>query len=295
MSTPAVPNPDTEVQVERTETILPTLFGEGYGIYQVNRKSFVASFLMEIALVAMIVWGSTWTWTHREQLRQVVATTVISLDNTPILKPDKDETGGGGGGGNHSKFQTPKGAVPKQSLQQITPPQVVPPEHAKLTADPTVVVPPQIKLPTNGDLGNPLSSITGPLSQGTGLGGGLGSGTGTGIGSGSGPGVGPGRGGGYGGGVFHVGGGVSAPKPIYDPDPDYSEEARKAHWQGTVLLWVVVGPDGKVHDVKVSRTLGLGLDEKAVEAVRTWKFDPARKNGQAVAVEMTIEVNFHMY
>jgi TonB family protein len=133
------------------------------------------------------------------------------------------------------------------------------------------------------------------MSQGTGLGGGLGSGTGTGIGSGSGPGVGPGHGGGFGGGVFHVGGGVSAPRAIYDPDPDYSEEARKAHWQGTVLLWVVVGPDGKVRDVKVSRSLGLGLDEKAMEAVKVWKFDPARKNGQPVAVEMTIEVNFHMY
>jgi TonB family protein len=58
---------------------------------------------------------------------------------------------------------------------------------------------------------------------------------------------------------------------------------------------VVVGPDGKVHDVKVSRSLGLGLDEKAMEAVKVWKFDPARKNGQPVAVEMTIEVNFHMY
>jgi TonB family protein len=294
MSTPAVSKADPTVPAERVETILPTLFGEGYGTYAVNRKSFVASFLLEIALVAMVVWASTWTWTHREQLRNTVST-VISLDTTPILKPDKDETGGGGGGGNHEKIQTAKGAVPKQKLEQITPPQVVPPEKAKLRVDPSVVVPPQIKLPTNGDLGNPLASITGPMSQGTGLGGGLGSGTGTGIGSGSGPGVGPGHGGGFGGGVFHVGGGVSAPRAIYDPDPDYSEEARKAHWQGTVLLWVVVGPDGKVHDVKVSRSLGLGLDEKAMEAVKVWKFDPARKNGQPVAVEMTIEVNFHMY
>ena len=294
MTTPAVSKAESAVPAERVETILPTLFGEGYGIYQVNRRSFVASFLLEIALVATVVWASTWTWTHRQELRQTVST-VISLDESPILKPDKEIAGGGGGGGAHEKVQTPKGAVPKQKLEQITPPQVVPPERAKLTADPSVVVPPQIKLPTAGDLGNPLASITGPMSQGTGLGGGLGSGTGTGIGSGSGPGVGPGRGGGYGGGVFHVGGGVSAPRPIYDPDPDYSEEARKAHWQGTVLLWVVVGPDGKVHDVKVSRSLGLGLDEKAVEAVRIWKFDPARKNGQPVAVEMTIEVNFHMY
>lgn len=281
-------------KAERPEVILPTLFGEGYGIYKVNRQSFVASFLLEIAFVSIVVLLGSWTWSHKEQLKQT-ASTIIELDTSPLLKPDKEETGGGGGGGNREKFQTPKGAVPKQSLEQITPPQVVPPEHAKLIAEPTVVVPPQINLPKSGDLGNPLASISGPLSQGTGIGGGLGSGTGTGIGSGQGPGVGPGYGGGFGGGVFRVGGGVSAPRPIYDPDPDYSEEARKAHWQGTVMLTVVVGPDGKVHDARVARSLGLGLDEKAIEAVRQWKFDPARKNGQAVAVQVNIEVNFHMY
>lgn len=294
MSSQAVTKTDFAAPETRPETILPTLFGEGYGIYEVNRKSFVASFLLEMAAISMLIFLSTWTWSHKTELKQM-ATTVISLDESPILKPDKDQAGGGGGGGNKDKFQTPKGAVPKQALEQVTPPQVVPPEHAKLTADPTVVVPPQIKLPTNGDLGNPLASITGPLSQGTGIGGGLGSGNGTGIGSGDGSGVGPGRGGGYGGGLFHVGGGVSAPKAIYDPDPDYSEEARKAHWQGTVVLGVVIGADGKVHDVKVVRSLGLGLDEKAVETVKTWRFEPSRKDGQPVAVQLNIEVNFHMY
>ncbi len=294
MSTPAVTKTDVAAPLERTETILPTLFGEGYGIYEVNRRSFVASFLMEIALVSMAIFLSTWTWSHKTELKQM-ATTVISLDEMPILQPDKDQAGGGGGGGNRDKLQTPKGAVPKTSMEQMTPPQVLPPEKAKLVVDPSVIVPPQIKLPQNGDLGNPLSALNSLPSQGTGIGGGLGSGTGTGIGSGEGPGVGPGRGGGYGGGLFHVGGGVSAPRPIYDPDPDYSEEARKAHWQGTVVLTIIVGPDGRVHDVRVARSLGLGLDEKAMEAVRTWKFDPARKDGQAVAVQVNIEVNFHMY
>jgi periplasmic protein TonB len=294
MSTPAVTNTEVSGQPEKVESILPTLFGEGYGIYEVNRRSFVASFLLEGAFIGIAILLGSWTWSHKDELKQLAAP-VISLDSMPILKPDKDLTGGGGGGGNRDKFQTPKGAVPKQALTQITPPQVVPPEHPKLVAEPTVVVPPQIKLPTNGDLGNPLATITGPLSQGTGIGGGLGTGSGTGIGSGQGPGVGPGYGGGFGGGVFRVGGGVSAPRPIYDPDPDYSEEARKAHWQGTVLLTVVVGPDGKVHDAHVARTLGLGLDEKAIEAVKQWKFDPARRNGQAVAVQVNIEVNFHMY
>ncbi len=72
-------------------------------------------------------------------------------------------------------------------------------------------------------------------------------------------------------------------------------EARKAKYQGTVVLWIVVGPDGKVHDLHVQRSLGLGLDEKAIEAVKLWKFDPARKDGQPVAVQVNVEVNFRLY
>jgi TonB family protein len=98
-----------------------------------------------------------------------------------------------------------------------------------------------------------------------------------------------------GGGAYRIGGEVTGPRPIYSPDPEYSEEARKAKYQGTVLLWIQVGADGKVHDVRVLRTLGLGLDEKAIEAVKTWKFEPARKDGQPVTVQMNVEVSFHLY
>lgn len=140
-----------------------------------------------------------------------------------------------------------------------------------------------------------MSNVIGPPSNGTGSGGGIGSGSGGGVGSGRGPGVGPGWGGGIGGGAYRVGGGVSAPKILFQPDPEYSEEARKAKYQGTVVLWVVVGPDGRVHDIKVSRGLGMGLDEKAIEAVRQWKFEPARKDNQAVPVQVSIEVSFRLY
>ena len=92
-----------------------------------------------------------------------------------------------------------------------------------------------------------------------------------------------------------MGGGVSAPRAIYDPDPEYSEEARKAKHQGTVILWIVVGPDGRPRDIRVQRALGLGLDEKAVEAVRKWRFAPAMRDGHPVAVEVNIEVNFRLY
>ncbi len=146
------------------------------------------------------------------------------------------------------------------------------------------------------NLGDPMSHLpSGPPSNGTGSGGGIGSGSGGGVGVGTGPGVGEGRGGGVGGGVFRVGGGVSAPRVIYQPDPEYSEEARKAKYQGTCVLWLVVGPDGRPRDLRVARSLGLGLDEKAIEAVKTWKFEPAMKDGKPVAVQINVEVSFRLY
>jgi len=88
---------------------------------------------------------------------------------------------------------------------------------------------------------------------------------------------------------------VSAPRLIYGPDPEFSEEARKAKYQGTVVLWMIVGPDGRTYEVRVQRSLGMGLDEKAIAAVRIWRFEPARKNGQPVAVQVNVEVNFQLY
>jgi TonB family protein len=106
--------------------------------------------------------------------------------------------------------------------------------------------------------------------------------------------LGPGEGGGVGGGVFRVGGGVSQPVLLHKVEPEYSEEARKAKYQGTVLLYVEVTPDGRATNIKVTRSLGLGLDEKAMEAVKQWKFKPGYKNGQPVTVAATIEVNFRL-
>ena len=159
-----------------------------------------------------------------------------------------------------------------------------------------MVIPPQVKVPVVNlpNFGDPMAQV-GPLSNGTGSGGGIGSGSGGGVGSGSGPGVGPGSGGGIGGGVFRVGGGISAPRILYQPDPEYSEPARKAKYEGTVVLGLIVGPDGRPRDIRVTRSLGMGLDEKAIEAVRQWKFEPARKNGQPVAVQINVEVDFRLY
>ena len=88
---------------------------------------------------------------------------------------------------------------------------------------------------------------------------------------------------------------MSAPRAIYQPDPEYSEEARKAKYQGTVVLWMIVTADGRPRDIHVQRSVGMGLDEKAIEAVKTWKFEPARKDGVPVAVQINVEVSFRLY
>jgi TonB family protein len=274
--------------------ILPTLFGEGYGVYEVRKGSFVISFLLNTLGIVTLVAVSGWIASNPAR----AASTVINLiDTSAITLPIGDKpTGGGGGGGDMDKLKASKGAVPKQSMQQITPPMVVVRnENPKLAVEPTVVVPPQIQLPHSGPMGDSLAGVLGPASNGTGSGGGIGSGSGGGIGSGSGPGFGPGHGGGFGGGAFMVGNGVSAPRALYAPDPDYSEEARKARWQGTVVLTVVVGPDGRTHEMRIARSLGLGLDEKAMESVKQWRFEPAKKDGRNVAVLINVEVNFRLY
>lgn len=275
--------------------VLPTLFGEGYGTYPVQRRTFVLSFLLHILAGALIAASTSFLYSHRQEIKQQV--TGIVTDISPyVLPPSSSKAGGGGGGGAGDKLAASKGALPKLSREQITPPAVVITNLApKLAVDPSVVVPPNIPLPHVGALGDPLSSVLGPPSSGPGSGGGIGSGSGGGVGSGRGPGVGPGWGGGIGGGPYRVGGGVSAPKPLFTPDPEYSEEARKAKYQGVVVLWVVIGPDGHPHEIKIARPLGMGLDEKAVEAVRTWRFEPARMGGQAVSVAMNVEVSFRLY
>ena len=274
--------------------ILPTLFGEGYGTYGVRRSNFVLSFLLHILAMAILAISGLLFVQHKEAIRKQVVDVVMDI-SPYVLPPSDKEAGGGGGGGDRDKLAASKGALPKLSREQFAPPAVVIRNpDPKLAVEPTVVVPPEIKLPQNGPLGDPMAAV-GPPSNGTGFGGGIGSGSGGGVGSGRGPGVGPGWGGGIGGGIYRVGGGVSAPRAIYAPDPEYSEEARKAKYQGTVVLYVVVGADGRPHDIRIQRSLGLGLDEKAIEAVRTWKFEPAKKDGQAVAVQVNIEVNFRLY
>ncbi len=271
-----------------------------WGFYDNKGKGAVGSTAVHIVALALIIIA---TIVGQRAVKEIVkpkeTVELIAPSDMPALQPSKTISGGGGGGGDRDKIQASQGRLPRQAMEQFTPPVVVVRnENPKLPMEPTVVIPPQVHIaqPDLPNLGDPLSHMPASVpSNGTGSGGGIGSGNGGGVGSGEGPGFGPGHGGGTGGGAFRVGGGVSAPKVIFQPDPEYSEEARKAKFQGTCVLWLVVGPDGRPRDIRVQRTLGLGLDEKAIEAVKTWRFEPALKDGKPVAVQISVEVSFRLY
>jgi len=223
------------------------------------------------------------------------------IDISPYLAKlpaGKDKAGGGGGGGERMDTPPTKGKLPKWSMTQFAKPMAVPRnENPRLAMEPTLLGPPDLKVPSPNlpNYGDPLAKLlTG--SGGPGGGGGIGTGEGGGIGSGTGGGLGPGFGGGTGGGVFRPGtGGVGYPTCAYCPRPEYSEPARKAKWQGVVLVQLVIHPDGRGSDITVIRGPGLGLEEKTMEAVRTWRFIPAvGPNGKPVPVLTTIEVTFRL-
>jgi protein TonB len=233
------------------------------------------------------------------QAKTMVVTPLdITSPYLPKMPPGAKKAGGGGGGGAHELLPASRGKLPKFSLTQIAPPKVKPPDNPKFAVTPTVLGMPDMKVPSPNmsNWGDPMSKVTND-SNGPGSGNGIGSGNGTGVGSGSGGGVGPGEGGGAGGGPFNAGtGGYGVPACIYCPQAQFSDEAVKAKYQGTVLLVAIVTADGRATEIHVVKGLGLGLDEKAIEAVRTWRFRPAAgPNGKPAAVRQTIEVTFHLY
>lgn len=226
---------------------------------------------------------------------------VTPLDISPYLAKlpaGANKAGGGGGGGAHEQLPPTKGRAPKFQYTQFTPPApVIRNPNPKLAMDPSLLGPPDLKVsnPALSNMGDPLAASVN-YSAGPGGGGGIGTGDGGGIGSGSGGGLGPGEGGGTGGGMFRAGvNGVGQPACIYCPNPDYSDEARKAKYQGSVLLDVIVTADGRVIDPRVLKGPGLGLEEKAISAVKNWRMRPATgPNGRPVACRVNIEVVFRL-
>lgn len=291
-SIPGKPDPRSSVA---RDILVPPLFLTGSSAMPVRGSHLAISFALHMVATALVIVSGWVLVENRTALRPPVVQ-LIPGPTEDLLPVAPGKIGGGGGGGDRDKMDASKGSPPRFAAEQLTPPAVVVRNEApKLTAEPTVIGPPDLVLPQADKYGDPMANVLNPPSNGIGSGGGIGSGRGGGVGSGEGPGVGEGRGGGIGGGIYRVGGGVSAPRPIFDPDPEYSEEARKAKFQGIVLLSAVIGPDGRPRELRIVRSLGMGLDQKALDAVGKWRFAPGTKDNHPVSVQVNIEVQFRLY
>jgi protein TonB len=217
------------------------------------------------------------------------AVTTPKLDVTKVdipteFKAPKNDVAAGGGGGSPDKMEAIKGRIPPRAQPlQITP---------KIEAPvPTIDVQADIAIQDNPTLPNFGMSNSPNVKLGS-----LGNGSGMGVGNGHGNGYGDGTGGNIGGGLERVGGRVSAPVPLNTVDPEFSDEARRAKYQGICLISLIVDAQGNPQNPRVTRALGMGLDEKALEAIRRYKFKPAMKDGKTpVPVMITVEVNFRLY
>jgi periplasmic protein TonB len=245
--------------------------------------STLISLTVHIAGIALLLWASK----QIAPTVQSVGTQILHLTD-PLLAPVPAATGGGGG----ARAMTPaaEGHLPKIAPRQFVPPSAVVNLQPKLVMEPAIVGPPELAVSSN--IGDPLSQFTG-TSAGTGSPAGIGNGRGTGVGDKVGPGAGAGDqpfGPVYRGGAT----GIVMPVLIHRVEPEFSEEARKSKYSGTVLIRAVIDRNGHPRDLQVVKSIGLGLDEKALEAVGQWVFKPGMKDGKPVAVSAVFEVGFHL-
>ena len=222
-------------------------------------------------------------------------TSKFKVDNLPLIAP---QLNGGGGGGTNDPLEAIRGRNPKLDMHPLAPVQIPVLDNPKLAIENSVAVPPEIKLPDNAlpMVGVHSSPNVTVISGGPGGYTGIGSGPGGGDGPGNGPGWGPGKNGGAGDHVYTPGlGGVTQPVPIYTPEAEFSDEARRQKYQGACEISVIIDAHGNPQNPRVIQRLGMGLDEKAVEAVMHYRFRPAKKDGKPVAARMTVVVNFRLY
>ena len=245
---------------------------------------------LAVAINGLILVTIVWFGTH--QVGAVVLANPVKvvtlIDPPPLLpKAPPEAVVMSGGGGHPTPRPVARGNPPK--FEQKAPVLLTEPPkiQTRVPIQPTVDVQMDLKMaktemPNIGMSDAPAVVV----SAGTGAGAGLGSGSGNGLGSGA--------GGNFGGGVFKIGGGVSEPQVLFAPDPQFTEEARQAKVAGKVIVYLQVNPEGRPMHVRIARGLGMGLDEKALEAVRQYKFKPAMKDGHPVTVEMNVDVNFQI-
>ena len=288
------------------------------GVTRLSRRTGVpafASFLVHATIVTVVLWlGAR-------------ATETAPVDDTPrtpsrlvfIVSPGPG--GGGGGGGLRSplpprKVERRDVARPRPSVPKVTPKPVLTTVRPETPKEPTPVPAPVPKPVERAPEPLPSRVLVAPVvataadardregavekgqtvaaSQGPGIGGGAGTGQGTGSGEGRGSGIGEGEDGGIGGGPFRPGSGIAPPRLVREVKADYTDDARRRGLTGDVVLEIVVRRDGSVGDVTVLQGLGSGLDQRAVAAVRQWRFDPAKRRGVPVDVIVEVAVEFNL-
>ena len=216
----------------------------------------------------------------------------ISLDNIPSFL--RHAARGGQGGGVNDPVEASRGRLPQIEKMPLAPPQVPILDNPKLALNAAMHAPPNVKLPEDPSLtmiGLPHSANVTVVSGGPGSHGGIGFGDDGGVGSGHCCGFGPGDGDS----IYTPGGAVSAPVPIVTPEAEFSDEARRNKFQGVCMISVIIDAHGNPWNPRVIRPLGMGLDEKALEAVRKYRFKPAMKNGKPVASRIAVAVNFRLF
>jgi periplasmic protein TonB len=295
----AVRDPDVDIFTTANRT--------GFGVRRKGLRSFASS-LVHGAFIVTMLWltsGAPETAPAESPAPRLVF----------LISPGP---GGGGGGGGLSNPLPPRKAESPARVRTPRPAVDASPVKSLVKARPIEVQRPTPPVPTPKPVEpNPVPSrrLVAPVaptanaaqrdgalqarennnaSQGSGVNGGTGTGRGTGDGEGRGSGIGPGSGGGTGGGPYRAGSGVEPPRLLREVKATYPDEARRRGITGNVLLEIVITRDGNVGDVSVRRGLGAGLDERAIEAVRQWKFTPARRLGQPVDVLVEVAVEFSL-
>jgi TonB family protein len=262
---------------------------------QRDRTSSAISFAVHVVAITLVLSLAIKARTSLTPQPTVVTPVDFKLTDPVLTVPVAKVQGGGGGGGAHQVEMPSKGRVPKVVVKTPTlAPQIIRISQPKLSVEPAVA----IKMPENSalpNLGVSQSPQIALASQGKGSGSGFGQGLGGGIGAGHGIGAGPGSGGGYGGGLMSVGGGVSAPLVLHSVEPEFTDDARRANYQGNVSVQLIVDSEGNPQNVRLVNHLGMGLDQKAIEAVRQYRFRPAMYQGHPVAVQIVIDVDFHLH
>jgi TonB family protein len=289
----------------RRESSLFSLFSNAPRQRRAGGLPFAFASTMHVGVFAALVFVTTLGLAPTAATAPTGRAEPMRLVFVPLPGPG----GGGGGGGALQKAPPPKAEregrraissplparEPPKPIEAAPKPPEPKPEPIKAERLP-VVVAPLMTVPADARTrGGILEKTTAENdSRGPGAGGGTGTGSGTGIGQGEGAGVGPGSGGGTGGGVYRPGSGIEPPRLLREVKPDYTEDARVRRIEGEVVLEIVVRRDGSVGDLRIVKGLGGGLNDRAIQAVRQWRFSAARRQGTAVDVVVEVAVEFRL-